>query len=137
MNVNYLKLDRLPRFDDGWRPIVDALRAGRFFVTTGEILLPSATLGGVDFGSTVPQLADDAEVRVDATWTFPLQFAEVVSGDGVHVYRDRLDLGLTPAFGHRTLTLRPDLKGRKWARFAVWDVAGNGAFTQPTRIEGD
>ena len=53
MNVNYLKLDRLPRFDEGWQPILDALRAGRFFVTTGEVLLESATIGGREGGRTL------------------------------------------------------------------------------------
>jgi hypothetical protein len=28
MNVNYLRLDRLPRFDDGWQPVLDALHGG-------------------------------------------------------------------------------------------------------------
>ncbi len=30
MNINYVKLDRIPRFDEGWQPILDALRGGRF-----------------------------------------------------------------------------------------------------------
>ena len=41
MNINYLKLDKLPRFDDGWQPVLDALRNGRFFVSTGEVLMPA------------------------------------------------------------------------------------------------
>jgi hypothetical protein len=45
MNVNYLQLDRVPRFDAGWQPVLDALRGGRFFVTTGEILIPEFTVG--------------------------------------------------------------------------------------------
>src|SRR5262249_9435338 len=40
MNVNYLKLDRVPRFAGDWRPVLDALRGGRFFVSTGEVLIP-------------------------------------------------------------------------------------------------
>jgi hypothetical protein len=47
-----------------------------------------------------------------------------------------VDLSDTPAFGRKTLTLRPDLAGRTWARFEVWDVATDGAFTQPVWIEG-
>jgi hypothetical protein len=46
MNINYLKLDRLPQFDDGWQPVLDALRNGRFFVSTGEVLIPEFTVGG-------------------------------------------------------------------------------------------
>ena len=45
MNINYIRLepDRLPRFDEGWQPVLDALRSGRFFVTTGEVLIPEFT----------------------------------------------------------------------------------------------
>jgi len=35
--VNYVKLDRLPGFDEDWGPI-RARRAGDFFVTSGEVL---------------------------------------------------------------------------------------------------
>ena len=36
--VNYVKLDRVPRFDESWTPVLDALRAGDYFVTSGEVL---------------------------------------------------------------------------------------------------
>lgn len=135
MNVNYVKLDRIPRFDEGWRPILDALRAGRFFVTTGEVLLHSATIGGKEGGEALDFAPGDRpEVAVDLAWTFPLRSLEVVSGDGSKVYRERVDLVETPAFGRRTIRLRPDLAGRTWARVEAWDVAGDGAFTQPVWI---
>lgn len=132
MNINYVRLDKLPRFDDGWPSVLDALGNGRFFVTTGEVLLREFTVGGKASGETLP-LDEGAkpEVRIDLEWTFPLRFAEVVSGDGERVIRDRIDLSDSKAFGRRTLTLPPDLKGRRWARVEVWDVAGNGAFSQP------
>ena len=44
-NVNYVKLDRVPSFDD-WSPVCRALRAGEFFVTTGEVLIPSWSVEG-------------------------------------------------------------------------------------------
>jgi hypothetical protein len=28
-----------------------------------------------------------------------------------------------------------DATGKKWVRFAVWDSAGNGAFTQPVHLK--
>ena len=37
--VNYLKLDKVPGPDDDWSPVLNALRDGDFFVTTGEILI--------------------------------------------------------------------------------------------------
>jgi hypothetical protein len=131
MNVNYLKLDRLPRYDEGWQPVLDALRRGRFWVTTGEILLHDFTLGGKPAGETLASAAGRPELKADLEWTFPLRFAEVVSGDGKTVFRQRIDLSDTGPFGRRTLTLRPDLRGRTWARLEVWDIAANGAFTQP------
>ena len=48
MNINYIRLepDRVPRFDNGWQSVLDSLRSGRFFVTTGEILIPEFTVNG-------------------------------------------------------------------------------------------
>jgi hypothetical protein len=134
MNVNYLHLqpDRLPRFANGWQPVVDSLRSGRFFVTTGEVLIPEFMIDGQRSGSTV-RLKEGvrAEVRVELRWTFPLKFAELISGDGTRVFRDRIDLSDTSAFDRRTLRHELDLTGRTWGRLEVWDVAGNGAFSQP------
>ena len=44
-NVNYVKLDQVPT-SDGWSPIVNALRNGEFFVTTGEVLIPKWSVEG-------------------------------------------------------------------------------------------
>src|SRR5262249_47232526 len=44
--VNYVKLERVPRYDEDWSPILRALRAGEFFVTTGEILFKHYALEG-------------------------------------------------------------------------------------------
>jgi hypothetical protein len=136
MNINYLRLERLPRFDEGWQPILDALRRGDFWVTTGEILLREFTVGGQSNGETLRlKEGERPELRVSLDWTFPLRFAEIISGDGEKVYRERIDLLDTTAFGQRTWRLKPQLQGRKWARFEVWDVAANGAFTQPLWLE--
>lgn len=132
MNVNYLRLNRLPRYAEGWSPILDALRGGHFFTTTGEVLLPSCAFGGVESGGTVK--AGPTVLTADLKWTFPLRFAEIVTGDGTRVERKRIDLGDTRAFGHRKLQTPIDLTGKTWARFEAWDIAGNGAFTQPVWI---
>jgi hypothetical protein len=136
MNVNYLRLDRAPRFEDDWSPILDALRNGRFFVTTGEVLLTRFFVGGRASGETL-RLSPEAraEVVIGLDWTFPMRFAELISGDGSKVYRERIDLSDTAAFGTRLLTIQPDLRGRKWARVEAWDVAANGAFSQPVWID--
>jgi len=136
MNINYLRLDRLPRYDEGWEPILKVLREGKFFVTTGEILIREFAAGGKASGETLA-LPDDGrpEVKVSLEWTFPLKFLELISGDGARVYRERIDAPEALAFEERTWTLRPDLRGRKWARIEAWDVAVNGAYSQPVWIE--
>ena len=135
MNINYIRLDpdRLPRFDESWQPVRDALRAGRFFTTTGEVLIPKFTLDGNPSGSTVEvgPLHARNELSVELSWTFPLEFVEVISGDGSQVFRERIDCSDTGAFEERTLRLTPALAERKWVRVEAWDVACNGAFTQP------
>lgn len=135
MNVNYLRLDALPKFNDGWQPILDALRGGRFFTTTGEVLIPSMTIDGKASGEALTNLAGESTLVAQLEWTFPLAFAEIVSGDGKEVYRQHIDLGDTRPFGTRALRVPIDLRGRKWARLEVWDVATNGAYTQPIWIE--
>jgi hypothetical protein len=137
MNINYLRLPKVPRFDESWQPVLDALRGGKFFVTTGEVLLREFTVGRKQSGETLSLSSRDRpEVRLDVEWTFPLRFAEIISGDGTRVYRDRIDLSNTEAFGRRIVTAQPDLSGRTWVRAEVWDIAGDGAFTQPVWLNG-
>ena len=64
----------------------------------------------------------------------PLDFVEVVWGDGRKTERQIISAAELPAFGKHTFTLPFDATGRKWVRFAVWDVAGNGALVQPVRL---
>lgn len=123
MNINYVKLDDMPSHDKGWGPLLDALRAGRFFTTTGEVLIERFTR------------EDAREVRAEVSWTFPPRFAEIISGDGSNVFRERVDLSGEPAFSRKTIVARPDLQGRRWVRLEVWDVAANGAFTQPIWLD--
>jgi hypothetical protein len=137
MNINYLRLAKLPRYDDGWQPVLEALRGGEFFTTTGEVLIPEFTVGGKQSGQTLYTSRDAAPVlEANLEWTFPLAFAEVISGDGQEVFRQRIDLSDTESFSTRKLRLPLDLKGRTWVRLEAWDVAANGAFTQPVWLAG-
>src|SRR5262249_27869051 len=124
-NVNYVKLDQVPDFSD-WSPINRALRAGEFFVTTGEILIKTCSLDGE--GAT-------RQVVADVEWTFPLEFVEVVWGDGKSVGRRVLPASHESPFGNRRFQIPFDSTAKKWVRFAVWDSAGNGAFTQPVHLQ--
>jgi hypothetical protein len=134
MNINYLRLARLPRYDDGWQPVLNALRGGEFFTTTGEILIPEFTVAGRRSGQTLASVPDAPVLEASLEWTFPLAFAEIVSGDGNKVYRERIDLSEGESFGTRTLRVPVKLSGRTWVRLEVWDIAANGAFTQPVWI---
>jgi hypothetical protein len=122
MNINYVRLDRLPAFDR-WAEVLAPLASGEFFTTTGEVLLPD-----VDFASSSPT---EIVARTRVVWTFPLQFAEIVWGDGKTTHREVIELTATREFGSSTFEWRTNASGWTWARVAVWDVAGNGAFVNP------
>ena len=131
MNINYLQMDKLPKFEEGWQPVLDAMEEGKFFVTTGEILLPKFTVNGKSAGETLELNGKGrVDVNLEITWTFPLNFVEIISGDGNQVYRERISLEDTQAFGKQNFNFPVDLGGRDWVRLEVWDVAANGAFTQ-------
>lgn len=131
LNVNYLQLDKLPEFKNGWQPVLDAMQKGRFFSSTGEILFPSFTVNGKGAGETVQlDATGKANIVLDVNWTFPLNFIEAIYGDGKQVYRKRIDLNYTKAFGKQKFTFPVNLRNMKWVRVEAWDVAVNGAFTQ-------
>ena len=122
MNVNYVRIPALPSYDN-YGQLLDAVTKGDFFVTTGEVLLPEVNIATGDAGSIV--------VKAKVQNTFPLQIAEIVWGDGTETHRQIFSLERTPAFATSTLEHRTTAPGWKWARYAVWDVAGNGAFVNP------
>lgn len=136
LNVNYLQMDQLPKYEDGWQPVVDAMQAGRFFTSTGEVLIPAFTVNGEGYGKPV-KLANAASTKIafNVHWTFPLNFAEIISGDGKTTYRHKIDLTKTRAFGEQQIIQNLDLTGRKWVRLEVWDAAANGAYTQTIWLE--
>src|SRR5260370_37012511 len=112
MNINYLRLTNLPRYDDGWQPVLDALRGGKFFTTTGEVLIPEFAVGGKQSGQTLELVRNATPVlEANLEWTFPLAFAEIISGDGQKVFRQRIDLTDSESFGARKVRLPLELKG--------------------------
>ncbi len=136
MNINYLRLPKMPRYADGWSPVLDVLRRGAFFTTTGEILIRSFTVGGKQSGETLRRTeADKAEVSVELEWTFPMKFAEIICGDGTQVFRERIDMTDTDAFSSKVIKVQADLRGQRWVRLEAWDCAANGAYTQPVWLE--
>jgi len=123
MNINYVRLDRLPSFDQ-WQDALEPLARGDFFTTTGEVLLPAVDLSASS--------ADRIRARVSVEWTLPLRFAEIVWGDGEATHREIIPLTHTRQHDAETFDWTAEAGGWKWARIAVWDVAANGAFTNPT-----
>jgi hypothetical protein len=123
--VNYVQVAGLPA-PGNWAPIVDAMMAGHYFVTSGEVLLSRYAVRGTGAARTIV---------ADVEWTFPLEFAEIVWGDGVHTDRRIIAATAWPAFGHHHFELPLDATGKKWVRFAVWDSAGNGAMAQPVKLQ--
>jgi hypothetical protein len=123
--VNYLRLSRVPGPDEDWSPILRTLRDGDFFVTTGEILITNYRLEG---------RGNRRNVVADVEWTFPLDFVEVVWGDGKKVDRVIISAKDLPPFGTKHFMIPFDASGKSWVRFAVWDSAGDGAFVQPSWV---
>ena len=126
--MNYLKLDTVPGPDQDWSPVLKAMRDGNFFVSTGRdrpiknYLVTGSGNSADDYGGC----------RMDVP-------------DGVHgnrhggrqsCYQRVITATEMQAFGTRKLTIPFDATGKKWVRFAMWDVAGNGAFTQPQWLTG-
>lgn len=135
MSINYLKLNELPKYEEGWQPIIDVLKSGNFIVSTGEIVLKSFDINGQECGSTLKRTKGQQTVlNTEIDWTFPLSYMEVISGDGKQVYRKRIDLNETTAFGSKQFEIDLELNQVDWVRFEVWDIAKNGTFTQPIWI---
>lgn len=124
--VNYVKVDTPPGIDN-WKPIIDSMKRGDYFVTSGEVLIPSWSVQGA---------GNQRTIVADVEWTFPLEFAEVVWGDGQRTDRQIIPAADLPAFGKHHFQIPFNAAGKKWVRFAVWDSAGNGAFVQPVKLAG-
>jgi hypothetical protein len=123
--VSYIKVEGQPGIDN-WKPIVDAMLKGNYFVTSGEVLIPYYSVEGT---------GDKRTISADVEWTFPLEFAEVVWGDGQKTERQIISVTDEPAFGKHHFAIPFDATGKKWVRFAVWDSAGNGAYVQPVKLD--
>jgi hypothetical protein len=122
--VNYVRVHGEPGIDN-WGPIIDAMRVGDYFVTSGEVLIPNYAVRGT---------GNQRTIVADVEWTFPLEFTEVVWGDGQQTYRQIISATDLPPFGWHHFQIPFDATGKKWVRFAVWDSAGDGAIVQPIKL---
>jgi len=122
--VNYIKLDSVPTVDD-MSSIINTLKSGDYFMTSGEVLIPNYEIRG---------RGNEKTIVADVEWTFPLEFVEVVWGDGEKTGRNVISATDLPAFGKKQFEIPFDATGKKWVRFAAWDVATNGALVQPVSL---
>ena len=123
--VNYVKLDRVPSPND-MSPVINAMKRGDYFVTSGEVLISSYAVEGT---------GNQRTITADVEWTFPLDFVEVVWGDGRKTDRQIISTTDLAPFGKKRFQIPFSAEGKKWVRFAAWDVATNGAFVQPIRLQ--
>jgi hypothetical protein len=65
-----------------------------------------------------------------------LAFVEIVWGDGKTVDRRIVPATDLAPFGSKRFSFDFDAAGKAWVRFAIWDVAGDGAFVQPVWLKG-
>jgi hypothetical protein len=119
MNVNYLQLGKRPTSDD-WSPVLRVLRSGDYFTTTGEVLIHSFEV-------------KDGKVLAELEWTFPLSQVEIVTGDGREAFRHTVPLASTGEFGRAKFVWPLERPGATTVRLEAWDIASNGAFTQPVK----
>jgi hypothetical protein len=122
MNINYVRTQRLPSFDD-YGKLLDSVRRGDFFVSTGEVLLRDVKI--------TPRAGGRFGVDARITYTFPLQMAEVTWGDGFKTYRMEIPLTETHPFGDLQFSTEVEGGDWKWARLSTWDIAADGAFVNP------
>ena len=121
--VSYVKLDPLPSDPSA---VIRTLMRGDYFVTSGEVLIPSYAIEGT---------GDQRTISADVEWTFPLEFVEVVWGDGQKTDRQIISATDLPAFSQHHFQIPFKATGKKWVRFAAWDSAGNGALVQPIKLK--
>jgi hypothetical protein len=122
--VSYVHLTSTPDSDSLAR-VIEVLMKD-YFVTSGEVLMKSFAVQGSGARRTV---------SADLEWTYPLDFVEVVWGDGKTTGRQVIATTELAPFGTHRFEIPFDAAGKKWVRFAAWDSAGNGALSQPVKVQ--
>ena len=102
---------------DNWQPLVDALRAGKHFYSTGEILLEKQDM-------------KDGSCDATFSWTYPLAYVQLVYSDGENVKTMEISTSDSVNYGKKDFHFDFPA-GMKWARVLATDIAGNSAFGMP------
>ena len=119
-NCTYVQLDHIPS-SEKYDELVDALRAGKHFYSTGEVLLENCVI-------------EDGKATATFSWTFPMAYAECVYSDGENVHSIRIPMNETKPYGRETVEFSFP-KGMKWARVFATDIAWNSAFGMPVFVK--
>jgi hypothetical protein len=123
--INYIKLDKVPLYNESWSPVLEAIRRGEFYGTNGEVLFQDWGVQGTGAKSVY-------KARIE--YTFPLDFADLAWGDGVKTEHKFIDLKDTMPFGTKEFNIPFDATGKKWIRLSVWDSTGSGAWVNPVNL---
>jgi hypothetical protein len=124
--INYLKLDKVPMYNESWSPVLEAIRRGDFYGTNGEVLFHDWGVQGSGANSVY---------TASIEYTFPLEFADLVWSDGTRTEHKFIDLKDTMPFGTKEFKIPFDATGKKWIRLSVWDSTGSGAWDNPINLK--
>ena len=124
--INYLKLDKVPLYNESWSPVLEAIRRGDLYGTNGEVLFHNWGVQGSGANSVY---------TASIEYTFPLEFADLVWGDGTRTEHKFIDLRDTMPFGTKEFKIPFDATGKKWIRLSVWDSTGSGAWDNPINLK--
>ena len=124
--INYLKLDKVPLYNESWSPVLEAIRHGDLYGTNGEVLFHNWGVQGSGAKSVY---------TASIEYTFPLEFADLVWGDGTRTEHKFIDLRDTMPFGTKEFKIPFDATGKKWIRLSVWDSTGSGAWNNPINLK--
>jgi len=122
--VNYVRVDQT-KFED----MREAVRRGDYFVSTGEILMPQATLADVPLDGSETKACETKTLTLDLQWTYPLREIRVISNLGTTIYPPPAGV-----FGRQTVAIPMDTLLVRWLRVDVRDVANNYCLSQPIAI---
>jgi len=118
---NYVRLD-----NGDTENLLTALKNGRFFVTSGPILIRDFRLGDRRSGETFTGKGK-GKIILDLEWTFPLREMRLVGSSGLLLKYVPL---AADEHGSRKFQLDVDISGQQWIRAEAYDIANNPAFTQ-------
>jgi hypothetical protein len=124
--INYLKLDKVPLYNESWGPVLEAIRRGDLYGTNGEVLFHNWGVQGS---------GADSVYTASIEYTFPLEFADLVWSDGSRIEHKFIDLKDTMPFGTKEFKIPFDATGKKWIRLSVWDSTGSGAWDNPIDLK--